>query len=77
MTPRPIWMVEVCLEEHHPSGLNPHYAATFEMFWRHGYQAHSLAQAQRVVSRADVERTLSAPRQHAPGAVNFVFSATT
>ena len=35
-SPRPTWVMEICLNEFHPSGLNPDYLATFELFWSHG-----------------------------------------
>ena len=42
--PRPVWMVEISVDEHQPTGttLNPRLAATFEIFERAGYAAWSL-----------------------------------
>ncbi len=39
--PRPIWMMEVSTTEHQPVGvsINPSFRKTFELFFRHGYQA--------------------------------------
>lgn len=51
MTPRPTWIIEICLSEFHPGGLNPNFAATFEIFWHHGYE----------VRRANKEFTLVTP----------------
>ncbi len=44
MAPRPIWMVEVAVTEHLPSGLgvNPNLLATFQAFWEAGYVALKL-----------------------------------
>ena len=60
MSPPPIWLVEICLSEHHPAGLNPNYARTFELFWQNGYEARTADRGSRVVSPADVERWVSA-----------------
>ncbi len=37
--PAPTWMIEINLDEHHPAGRNPNFAAVFEMFWSAGYRA--------------------------------------
>jgi len=60
MSPRSMWLVEICLSEHHPAGLNPNYARTFELFWQNGYEARTADRESRVVSPADVERWVSA-----------------
>ena len=39
LSPRPTWLIEICLNEFHPGGTNPNYEATFELFWQHGYEA--------------------------------------
>ncbi len=36
--PKPVWLIEICLNEFHPSGMNPHYKDTFDLFWHNGYQ---------------------------------------
>jgi FkbM family methyltransferase len=36
---KPVWLMEVCLDEFHPSGANPHYLEIFELFWSHGYES--------------------------------------
>lgn len=56
MSPRPIWLVEVALSEHHPSGLSPNYAKTFELFWQSGYEARTADKESRIVLPAHVER---------------------
>ena len=59
MSPRPIWLVEICLSEHHPSGLNPNYARAFELFWQNGYEARTTDPDSGTISPADVERWVS------------------
>lgn len=39
MTPTPKWLIEICLTENHPEGLNPDYVEVFEALWGHGYIA--------------------------------------
>lgn len=54
---RPVWMVEVCFDEHHPAGRNPDFGDVFECFWRQGYKAFTVEE-NRSVERDDVERWL-------------------
>jgi FkbM family methyltransferase len=54
--PRPVWLVEVCLEEHHPSGRNPHFTRIFERFWEEGYCAFTAEEQNRPIAREDVDR---------------------
>jgi FkbM family methyltransferase len=48
--PRPIWMVEITVTEHQPTGsaVNPQLLATFDAFWRHGYEAWTGRQDSRL-----------------------------
>ena len=74
--PRPVWLLEICLTEHHPAGLNPDFERTFEAFWRHGYEATSLLEdgTRRVVTPAHVGRWV-ANREREFGYVSYVFEA--
>lgn len=56
LSPSPIWIMEIGLTEHHPVGLNPNYARTFEIFWQHGYRAWAADLARKAVTPADVEQ---------------------
>ena len=56
LTPRPTWMIEICLSEYYPAGLNPNYAVTFALFWQNGYEARTANQEGRVIKPTDVER---------------------
>ncbi len=73
LNPRPIWLVEVCLQEFHPSGLNPDYLSLFELFWSHGYEAHTATLPPRLVTHADVARWFAARSTDGPG-FNYVFA---
>lgn len=73
MSPRPIWLVEICLNEHHPAGLNPNYTKTFELFWQHGYEAYTAGQDQKLVSPSDVQYAISSPGSWSVEGINFLF----
>ncbi len=62
----PTWFVEIYLNEGHPQGLNPHFLATFELFWRHGYQAREAVPDGKAIARADVERWVAEGRVGSP-----------
>ena len=40
-TPKPMWLIEITSHQHQPKGVavNPHLPATFELFWKAGYEA--------------------------------------
>jgi FkbM family methyltransferase len=56
MSPRPKWIVEICLDEHFPGGRNDKFCETFETFSRSGYKARIADGDQRVVEQTDVLR---------------------
>jgi FkbM family methyltransferase len=71
--PSPIWLLEVCLTEHHPGGRNPDFAAVFETFWRHGYEARTADSDNRLVRPEDVARWVAAGARDF-GWINFFFT---
>lgn len=73
-SPKPMWLVEICLTEHHADGLNPNFASTFEQFWDAGYEASTANQNRRAVTPDDVARWV-ASRARDFGSINFVFEA--
>lgn len=56
MKPKPTWVVEICLNEFHPDGINPYYKDTFELFWQNGYSAYTADHRNRLIQPADVDR---------------------
>jgi FkbM family methyltransferase len=58
MTPRPLWLVEIAFSEHHPGGFNPHYQATFDLFWRAGYRAYRVGPVIREISETEMVASL-------------------
>ena len=41
LSPRPAWLVEICLRENFPGGLNDKFHDTFEIFWRQGIRSQN------------------------------------
>ena len=72
--PSPVWLIEICLTEHHPAGQNPDFAAVFATFWDHDYEAFSLLETGdlRVLDRNHVERW-STHGEREFGYVSYVF----
>ena len=72
-TPRPIWLIEVCFQENHPSGLNPSFQSVFEVFWSRGYAATTVEG--QSIQPQDVKRWISTGNRDF-GGVNYVFRPT-
>jgi FkbM family methyltransferase len=70
--PAPTWLVEVCLTEHHPDGINPHFADVFRVFWERGYKAYTLDRPPRLIKMEDVN-AWSRSGKRAFGSHNTVF----
>ena len=43
MSPAPAWLLEICLNENYPEGINPHFVDIFRCFWEQGYRAWAFA----------------------------------
>jgi hypothetical protein len=72
MSPRPTWLLEVCLNEYHPTGLNPDYVATFGMFWERGYEARTADRRNQLIHPSDVDKWMKAGRCDS-GVINYMF----
>jgi FkbM family methyltransferase len=57
-TPKPLWMVEIAVQEHQPAGrrVNPSLRDTFQLFWESGYDAFTADHHLRKISPHEVER---------------------
>jgi len=55
-SPKPVWLIEVCLTEYHPDGGNKHYEDTFKLFFEAGYRVFSADSRQVEVTCEDVKR---------------------
>jgi hypothetical protein len=69
--PRPKWLIEICLNEFHPQGLNPHYFETFELFWSNGYTVRTADDASKEVTRDQVARWVAQGRSDS-GVINYL-----
>ncbi|WP_298920626.1 FkbM family methyltransferase [uncultured Nostoc sp.] len=56
LKPKPIWMVEIATKEHQPQSIkiNPNLIATFELFWRNGYECFTADGLFRRISKHEV-----------------------
>lgn len=71
--PKPVWLLEICLEEFHPEGSNPDFQQIFQLFWEHGYQAYTAAATPKLVSPAEVAEWV-AKGHAASGTFNYIFA---
>jgi FkbM family methyltransferase len=72
LTPKPVWMVEICFTEHHAAGMNPNYLKIFELFWQNGYKAKTSDNDKTTVSKEDVRRWIKNMERDF-GFINFIF----
>ena len=75
MTPKPTWLLEICLNEFYPTGVNPNYLATFELFWQHGYEVRTADHNNRLIKPSDVQHWVKIGRCES-GVINYVFTPT-
>ncbi len=72
-SPRPSWLMEICLLEFHPSGINPDYLRTFDLFFSRGYACYAANAQCTPIACADVERWYQRGKSGA-GTFNYVFA---
>lgn len=72
MNPKPTWLIEICLTENQPEGINPNFENIFTLFWKNGYQVISLGEDSRIVTPEDVHRWVD-NRTRDFGYVNYLF----
>lgn len=72
--PRPIWMLEITVNEHQPQGvsLNPHLLTTFELMAGAGYQALTAHSPARKIPVPEVQQIVATGRDTL-GTHNFIF----
>jgi FkbM family methyltransferase len=73
LSPRPIWLLEICLEEFHPDGYNPNFLKIFELFWSYGYQAYTATINPMLITPGDVAKWIEDGHAN-PGKFNYVFA---
>jgi len=72
LVPRPMWLLEICLDEFHPNGINPDFQDIFELFWAHGYRAYTATDRPRLITR-EVVQTWMKERRADSGTFNYLF----
>lgn len=72
MTPAPIWIVEIGLTEHQPSGFNRNYAGAFNVFWKHGYKSWTANNSRQSVTPASIKECVRLRRTQF-GTHNYLF----
>jgi len=72
MQPKPTWILEVCLNEFHPNGLNPNFNDVFNLFWQHGYEVRTADKRNKLILPADVENWVSRGSCDS-GTINYKF----
>ncbi|PHS25236.1 MAG: hypothetical protein COA83_05985 [Methylophaga sp.] len=73
LTPKPIWLLEICLEEFHPDGRNPDFQEIFKLFWDHGYKAFTATGNPKLVTPSDVDNWIEKDHTDS-GTFNYVFA---
>jgi FkbM family methyltransferase len=72
LVPKPIWLLEICLEEFHPEGRNPDFQKIFQLFWENGYLAFTATESPKLVISSDVAKWVE--KSHAEsGTFNYIF----
>ena len=70
--PAPAWLVEICLTENFPQGVNPHFAETFNIFFTCGYRAFTANAERRAITPEQVA-TWAAQGRAESGTYNYLF----
>lgn len=70
--PRPVWLIEIYLQEYHPSGISPDYADIFDLFRRHGYGCYAADEKRTAVAPVAIQRWLETGVREVP-TFNYVY----
>lgn len=75
--PKPVWMVEIAVNEHQPKGIaiNPQLLQTFDLFWQSGYQAWTAQESPRQIERDEVAAVVASGKDTL-GTHNFLFASS-
>ena len=74
MNPKPIWLIEISVEEHQPKGtkINPSILKTFEKFWDRGYESITADNLRRKISKEEILKIIET-QVDSLGTHNFLF----
>jgi FkbM family methyltransferase len=70
---KPIWLLEVCLEEFHPSGFNPDYQKIFDLFFERGYSVYTATEPPVRVDRQSISNWVK-QKSNRRSTFNYVFT---
>ncbi|QDD12078.1 FkbM family methyltransferase [Candidatus Methylopumilus rimovensis] len=73
--PKPTWVIEICLNEYHPNGMNPNYENIFNLFWNYGYSIHTADLRNLLITPCDVKRWVENGVCDS-GTINYKFSSS-
>lgn len=51
---KPLWIMEICLDEFHPDGQNPDFSDIFQLFWSYGYTAYLVGKHLRKLEKSEI-----------------------
>jgi len=71
--PKPTWVLEICMTEYHPDGMNPDFKNTFDLFWKNGYEVRTANKENRLIKPEDVARWIET-RICDSGTINYKFA---
>lgn len=66
------FIIEICLTEHYPDGINPYFYDTFELFHKFGYIARTIEDNSKIVSLEDA-KLWARTAKRTFGGINFLF----
>lgn len=69
---KPVWLLEVCLEEFHPSGSNPDFQKIFDLFFDRDYAIYTATEPPKRVTRESISRWM-ADRSNHMSTFNYIF----
>jgi len=74
MNPKPIWLIEITVQEHQPKGtkINPYLLETFEKFWDRGYESITADNLLRKISKEEILKIIET-QVNSLGSHNFLF----
>lgn len=70
--PKPIWLLEICLEEFHPEGKNPEFLKIFQLFWENGYLAFTATESPKLITASEVNNWVESGHAES-GTFNYIF----
>jgi FkbM family methyltransferase len=69
---KPMWLVEICLQEFHPEGKNPDFEKIFQLFWLNGYLAFTATDKPELVTSTNVDQWMQKGHSES-GTFNYIF----